>query len=277
MEEFRIEQTDRLNAKIFKHLSLNQELIFFLNAFCNCGHVQRLWKGHAAMVDFVRDTKLLSNLITHYHHSKERSKAFSLTRSNFAPKLSVSAVIQLIIIPKEIIDEIGKEDKIYRKHKKKYDYEKQSMMLNIYYDNDSDIKKQCENICVNKKESLKYALNKRIIWKMSDEYDELDNEIMDDVLCADLDSDFKSLKLEFRNDIKQEWAIFESLKISLRMVESNKESNQFNDSIIIQVTEDGKIGDLHKIFAQTSDKCVNNEANSLRVRIFLQKDGIAML
>ena len=47
------------------------------------------------------------------------------------------------------------------------------MLLNIYDDNDSDIKKPCENICVNKKESLKYALNQRIIWKMSDKYDEL--------------------------------------------------------------------------------------------------------
>ena len=76
------------------------------------------------------------------------------------------------LIPKEISDEIGKEDKIYAKHKKN-DYEKQFMRLNIYYDDDSDIKKPCENIRAQKKELLKYTLNKRTIWKMSDEYAEL--------------------------------------------------------------------------------------------------------
>ena len=40
------------------------------------------------------------------------------------------------LIPKEIIDEIGKENKIYGTHKQKYNYEKQIMLLNIYYDND---------------------------------------------------------------------------------------------------------------------------------------------
>ena len=48
----------------------------------------------------------------------------------------------------------------------------------IFYDNDSDIKKPCENIRVHKKESLKYALNKRIVWKMSDKYDELKNMLI---------------------------------------------------------------------------------------------------
>ena len=67
------------------------------------------------------------------------------------------------LIPKELIDEIGKEDKRYGKHKKKYDYEKQFMLSNIYHDNDSDIKKPRENIRVHKRESLKYALGMRII------------------------------------------------------------------------------------------------------------------
>ena len=51
------------------------------------------------------------------------------------------------------------------------------MLLNIYYDNDSDIKKSCENIRVHKKESLKYALKNRIIWQMSDKYDELEKYV----------------------------------------------------------------------------------------------------
>ena len=34
---------------------------------------------------------------------------------------------------------------------------------------------------------------------------------------------------------------------------------------IIQVEEDGKIRVSRKIFAQTSDECVQNEASSLRV------------
>ena len=43
----------------------------------------------------------------------------------------------------------------------------------MYYDHDGDIKKPCKNIGVHKKESLKYALNNRIIWQMSDKCDEL--------------------------------------------------------------------------------------------------------
>ena len=98
---------------------------------------------------------------------------------------------------------------------------------------------------------------------------------MDDILCEDLGSDFKSLKLEFRSNIKQKWPLFEPLKISLRMVEFNKQLNQFNDSIIIQVEEDGKSVDLREIFAQTSNS-ENNAADSVHVKIFFQKNGIAM-
>ena len=36
----------------------------------------------------------------------------------------------------------------YMQNIKRYDYEKQFMLLNIYSDNDSDIKKPCENIRV---------------------------------------------------------------------------------------------------------------------------------
>ena len=39
--------------------------------------------------------------------------------------------------------------------KKRYDYEKQFMLLNIYYDNDGDIKKPCKNIRIHKNQSLK--------------------------------------------------------------------------------------------------------------------------
>ena len=60
------------------------------------------------------------------------------------------------------------------------------------------------------------------------------------------------------------------------MVEFNKELNPFNDLIIIQVEEDCKSVDLRKVFAQTSNQCVNNAADSLHVKIFLQKDDIAM-
>ena len=216
------------------------------------------------------------------------------------------------LIPTEISDDIGRKIK-YMVNIKKHDYEKQFMVLNIYYDNDSDIKKLCENIRLHKKESLKYALNTRVIWKLSDEYDvnikekepekkdnndDKGNDKMKEIInkmkimkyhvliyhIFVYEVNFnhvrllplESLKLEFRSVIKQEWAIFEPLKISLRMVEFNKELNQFTDSIIIQV-EDGKIGDLRRIFTQTSDKCANNEADSLRERIFLQKDGIGML
>ena len=77
------------------------------------------------------------------------------------------------LIPKEIIDEIGK---LYAKHTKKHDFEKQFMLLSIYYDNNTNTKTR-QNIRVHNKESLKHALNKQMIWKMIDKYDELKTHV----------------------------------------------------------------------------------------------------
>ena len=108
-------------------------------------------------------------------------------------------------------------------------------------------------------------------------FEPLSNELMNDILCEDLDSDFKALLLEFRSDLNLQWKKFEPLKISVRMVELNNKTMEFNDSIIVQVKEDGKIGDLRQIFSENLLSCKNSRENYLSVRIFHQVSGIAML